>query len=526
MPRHPAPRPRGTHRVNFAVLMLVLVGACGPAPLPQAAPDGANAAPRRGGALSMSLAADVTSWDPIVATDNPSIWSMLLIYDQLVRVAPDGRSVEPALAEQYAISDDGKTYTFTMRRDVLFHDGTPLHIEDLQYAIERGISQESTWKSLFPPIAGFATPDDRTLVVELTEPWAPFLADLALYAFSVIPKQQHQQQGAAFFDQPIGSGPFVFDRWQRGSNIRLQRNPAFWDRRYPYLDSVEFDVRSDENSRMLAFRGGELDIATDVPANQVAGLQNDPNVVMQLAPLMRINLISINHARPPFDDVRVRLAVNRAIDRAAIVNSVLFGHGIVANTALPPMPYWSENVPAYAYDIAQARQLLASSSRPAGFETTLTLSAGDGLQRAVATIVQDQLKQIGVELTIVEVDRAAFFETAVSGDYDLALAGISSDIIDPDQLAGVVLAPSGGVNALFTNYKNPQLDALVRQAASTLDDGERAELYQQLQQIYSDDGVIVPLYYPYSRTALRSYVKGFKVLPTGNYRLWEAWLDR
>jgi peptide/nickel transport system substrate-binding protein len=523
---------RREYRCRLALLVLlvaVVAGGCGQAPAapaPTLSAPAANDAPRRGGTLTMSLASDMQNWDPIVASDNPSIWTMLLVYDQLVRVAPDGRSVEPALAEHYAISADGKIYTFTMRQGVTFHDGTPLTVEDLQYAIERGTSQESSWRPLLPAIVRMATSDDRTLVVELAEPWAPFLADLALYAFSVIPKRQHQQRGAQFFDHPVGTGPFQFDRWERGSTVVLKRNPAFWDRRYPYLDAVEFQVLSDDNGRMLKFQGGELDIATNVPFNQIAALQQDPAVEMQVDPILGVSLIAINHTRSPFDDQNVRMAINMATDRAAIVKAVLFGHGAVANTVLPAMLYWSAGVPAYPYDVAKAKQLLSQSSQPNGFDTTLLIHAGSTLERATATIFQDQLKQIGVTLAIVEVDPASASERAMRGDYDMFYVSMTSDIIDPDELMAIPLAPSGGVNALFTNYKNDELDSLIRQAARTIDTSERARLYEQIQRMYREDAVVVPLFYPYSRTAVRARVKGFKVLPTANYRLWEVWLAR
>ena len=487
----------------------------------------ASDTPRRGGKLTMSLAdSDVQSWDPIAPTDNMSIWTMLLIYDQIVRVAPDGRSVEPALAQKYAVSADGKTFTFTMRQGMRFHDGTPLTIEDLQYAIERGTSKELSWNALIPTIVRMSTPDDTTLVVELAESWAPFLADLALYAFSVIPKQQHQQRGAGFFDRPIGTGPFMFDRWERGSRVLLERNPTFWDRRYPYLDEVELQVLTDDNSRVLKFQGGELDIATSVPFNQIAALQKDPTVAVQVEPIMRSDVIALNHARQPFDELQVRQAINLAVDREAIVKHVLFGHGAVASTVFPPMLYWSDRVPAYPYDVARARALLARSSRPNGIKTTLMVSAGDTLQRATAIIVQDQLKQIGIDVTIVELDRASLFETAMRGDYDMVAGYVTSDIIDPDELAAILLAPSGGLNAVFTNYKNDRLDPLIRQAAQTIEPNIRSRLYEQVQRIYHEDAVVVPLYYPQSRTAVRSHVHGFKILPTANYRLWEVWLDK
>ena len=513
---------------SLALLLAFLAGGCAGAPAaqPPAASPAPAAGPRRGGTLRMSLSSDIQSWDPIVATQNPTIWTMLLIYDQIVRVAPDGRGVEPALAERYAISADGTTYTFTMRQGVTFHDGTPLAIEDLRYAIERGSSAESPWRPLLPPITRIATPDARTLVVELAEPWAPFLADLALYAFSVIPRREHQQRGTAWFEKPVGTGPFMLEQWRPGSTVLLKRNPTFWDARYPFLDGVELRILPDDSARLLEFQAGGLDIANELPFNQIAALRGKPGAQVLGVPLLGIDLISINHRRPPFDERNVRMAVNMAIDRAAIVRSVLFGQGAVASSALPPMLYWSELVQAYPYDPAAAKALLAQSSRPGGFATTLLIHAGNTVERAVATIVQDQLRQIGIALAISEADTASVAEQAASGAYDLFYGSLTSDIIDPDELAAIPLAPSGGLNALFTGYKNADLDALIRRAARTPDAAERGRLYAQMQQVFRDDAVFVPLFYPHSRAAAQPYVRGFTILPTANYRLWETWLER
>src|SRR6476661_2027674 len=183
--------------------------------------------PVMGGTLTMSLADDdVQSFDPIVPTDNMSIWTMLLIYDQLIRVAADGVSLEPGLATKWERSTDNKTYTFHLR-DAKFHDGTPVTADDVAYSLTRVVSDPtSTWTFLVGSISQVTATDPKTVTVTLKSPWAPFEADLALFACSIIPKALHEKQKDQLFQKPIGSGPFTFVSWDKGQKIVLKKNPS------------------------------------------------------------------------------------------------------------------------------------------------------------------------------------------------------------------------------------------------------------------------------------------------------------
>jgi peptide/nickel transport system substrate-binding protein len=484
-----------------------------------------DATPVDGGTVYMSLADDdVQSFDPIVPTDNMSIWTMLLIYDQLIRVAADGVSLEPGLAEKWEISDDFLTYTFTLR-DTTWHDGSPVTAADAAFSINRAATDDtSTWKSMITVIKSVEAKDDKTLVITLNSVWAPFEADLALFACSIIPKAAFESQKQALFDKPIGTGPFMFDSWNKGSEIVLKKNPNYWDPGKPHLDELHFMVLTDANARMLQFQGGDLDIVTAVPYSQIESLKANPDVVVLQDSVARTDYVMINNGREPWDDKNLRQAINYAIDKDTLLANVLFGNGKMANTFLPLMAGHTDDVVGYPFDLDKAKELVAQSKGKDGFKGELLIASGDTVGDQISQIIASQLKEIGGEITVTAMEGAARREkTRVKGDYDFSIGYYTTDIIDPDELTAFVAVSTPGGIAGFSKYKNEEVDSLATQAAQEHDWAKRAELYAQIQQLHSDDAPMIFLFYPTGGVATSSAIQDFRILPTGNYRLWDTW---
>lgn len=488
-------------------------------------PGPAAGSPVAGGTLVMARNADVLSWDPIAPTDNPSIWAQLNIFDQLVRVGKDGKSVDPDLASSWDISPDGLTYTFHLRPNLKFSDGTPLKASDAKFSIERAINDKtSLWGFLFPTDVTTTTPDDVTVVFTLKQPWTPFLADLSVFAASVIPEAYFQQVGeAGFADKPVGSGPFVMESWQKGNEVVLKKNPNYWDQPLPYLDEVDLKVVGEDNTRMLQTQSGQIDVATDVPFNQIDSLSAASGMGVQLAPVIGTYWIQFNEKLPQFQDVNVRQAINWAVDKEAIIKTVLFGHADPAYGYLGNMLHSDTTDAPYGIDVAKAQGLMAQSKYPQGFATKLLVAAGDTIGQQVAVIVKEELAAIGISVTIEQREAASAFQAQTTGDYEMVEYYCSSDIIDPAENTTYAAAGNGGSNAVYTNYDNPQVDALVAQSNIELDPAKRAAQYRQLQQLVHQDAPMLFLFWQPARTAIRTNVQGFQVLPTGNYRLWEVW---
>ncbi|MGB3330681.1 MAG: ABC transporter substrate-binding protein [Thermomicrobiales bacterium] len=484
-----------------------------------------NATPVAGGSLTMSLADDdVQSFDPIVPTDNMSIWTMLLIYDQLIRVAADGVSLEPGLAEKWEVSADGLTYTFHLR-DAKWHDGSAVTAADAVFSLNRAATDDtSTWKSMMTAVKSFEAKDDKTVVATLSSVWAPFEADLALFACSIIPKAAFESQKLALFDKPIGSGPFVFDSWNKGSELVLKKNASYWDPGKPYLDELHFMVLTDANARMLQFQGGDLDIVTAVPYSQIESLKSNPDVVVLQEAVARFDYAMVNNAREPWDDKNLRQAINYAIDKDTLLANVLFGNGKMANTYLPLMAGHTDEVVGYPFNLDKAKELVAQSKGKDGFKGELLIGSGDTVGDQIAQIIASQLKEIGGEITVTQMEGAARREKVrVKMDFDFSLGYYTTDIIDPDELTSFAVVYSGGAIAKFSGYKNDEVEKLATQAATELDWPTREKLYAQIQQVVADDAPMIFLFYPTGGVATAATVHDFKVLPTGNYRLWDTW---
>jgi peptide/nickel transport system substrate-binding protein len=414
-----------------------------------------EAEPKYGGSISMSLADDdVTTFDPIIPFDNMAIWTMLLIYDQLIRVGPDGLSLEPGLAETREASEDGLTYTFTLR-DTTFHDGMPCTAQDVAFCLNRATFDEaSQWAFIFSAVKSFEATDEQTVVATLKQVWVPFEADLALFGGSIYPRAAFEAQGDALWEAPIGTGPYMFESWERGAQIVLTKNPTYWDEGKPYLDQLTFKVLTDSNARMLQFQGGELNIVTDVPFNQLEPLRQNPDYTVIQDAVARIDTIGLNISRPPLDDKTLRQAINYAIDKDAIIENVLFGAGEPATSFLPKMPFHDPNSPGYPFDLERARQLVAESNSPDGFAFELLATVGDAVGSQVCQLVAAQLAEIGGQITVTQLEPGLRTErVTVNLDYDAAKGYYTTDIIDPDELATFVVLSDGGTSALWTTHK-------------------------------------------------------------------------
>jgi peptide/nickel transport system substrate-binding protein len=496
-------------------------------PLAAAAPILQDEEPKSGGMITMSLAdQDVTTFDPPVPPDNMSIWTMLLFYEQLIRVAPDGLSLEPGLAESWEVSDDGKTYTFKVR-DAQFHDGTPFTAGDAAFCIDRAAKKEGTpWQFIISVVDSTEAPDPQTCVIYLKSVWAPFEADLAMFATSIFPKAAYDEQGDALFEKPIGTGPFKFVSRTPDVEVVLEKNPNYWQPEIPYLDGATFKVLQDSNARVLQLQGGELDIATLVPYNQLDILRSDPAFIVYPETVARIDITSINTKRPPFDDKKLRQAMNYAVNKEAIIQNVLYGNGEMATSFLPKMPGRDPNSPGYPYDLEKAKALVAESAGKDGFEADYNVTAGDAVATQVAQLVAADLAQIGGTINVAPIDGNTLLENLFTTfDFDLSAAYYTTDIIDPDELASFAVLSKGGSGALGSQYSNPELDTLILSAQTETDPQKRQDLYNQIQAMHLDDAPFIFLYYPGGSAVSNAHIKNFKILPTGNYRLWEVWRD-
>lgn len=475
--------------------------------------------------LTIAREQDSSTLDPVFTILAPDVWVLNQLYSTLVRANEDATDIVPDLAESWEVSEDGLVHTFHLR-EAQFSDGSPVTAEDVVFSLERVRDEPaSPMGGLYTVMDSAEAVDDRTVVLTLSTASPGFMSSLAMFAASIVPKAAVEAAGDGFGDAPIGSGAFVLSEWRRGDRIILERNPLYWEEGLPRLDGIEWIYVPNDNTRVLQLTAGEVDAATFIPWNQIAELEANPDISVQLDKSTRMDHILINHDHPPLDQKEVRQALNMAIDQQAIVDAVTFGFGVAANSFFPldGMDYNPDN-PNYPYDPDRAAAMLAE----AGIEDLsldFLIVAGDSAHEQIAILVQDQLAQIDVDVNIVKMEGGQQWDTLVDGDYDIGLMWWINDVFDPDQKARFVVYGDEENRSYYTNYHNPEVSALVDEAAVELDPERRRELYFQIQAMAKDDVHWIDLYYSPFRNASRANVHGFVQNPLGRYMLETAYIE-
>jgi peptide/nickel transport system substrate-binding protein len=469
--------------------------------------------------VRVGISNDALSMDPIASSDNPSIMTQLLIYDQLVHPSKDGTKLEPGLAESWKISPDGKEYRFTLRANAKFSNGRPVTAADVVYSLKRAAGEKSQWARFFRPITNYEIVDDRTVVMKLDQPFTPMLNNLALFSAAILPGALVEEQGDKFFDKPVGAGPFVLEQWNRGAKQVFARNSNYWRQGKPAIDGAELHIIGEDNSRVLKLKAGELDAIVGVPFNQVASLKSDSGLNVGIAPVFRAELVQLNTSKKPFDDERVRRALNYAVDKNALVKGILRGNGQVATSSLPVMAYHNDGLKPYPHDVAKAKSLLQEAGYGGGLKLTLLVPSGSVTHRQVASAIQANLREAGVTVELQTIEASSMFSTTKAGNYEMALSYTTSDTIDPDQLVGFTAVNPERANAFHTQWKDARVNELYEQERRTLDGPERGKMFQEIESRVHDGAPFIFLYNQAETFASRRNVEGFQVLPTSNYSL-------
>jgi peptide/nickel transport system substrate-binding protein len=521
-----------THRITaartliagVAVTALAVLAGCGSG---GAASPGTSSGPVHGGNLVIARTIDSQSMNNTTVFDNESIWIFEQIYQPLYTVSNDGKGVVPDLATGYTVSADKKTYTFTLRKGVKFSTGKPMTSADVKFSIDQSRAAAKGWGYIDTAIKSVAAPTPSTVVINLKFPWAPLLADLSLFSNDVIPANYGGQTETAFYNHPIGTGPFKWDYWHKGSALKLVRNPYYWQPGKPYLNSVTWTYVASDNTRQLQLKGGQAQVDEFPAWSTVSTLKSTPSVTMNLFNSTRTDYLAFNEKRKPFQDVHVRRAISLAINRAALVKAILFGNGTPANSFMPPqVPFYQKATPGLQYNLAQAKKEMASSSVPHGFSTTLLVSAGNSDQITTATIIQSELKPLGIKINIQQLDPNTATTNFQSLNYDMTFSYWTMDIPDPDELVTFSVDPAAGSKSFFTAYDNSTVVKDAHAAEQTLATSARQTLYNTIQDDAAQDAFMAFLYYSPYAYATTSNVHGFFVTPLGNYHLENTYLSK
>jgi peptide/nickel transport system substrate-binding protein len=508
--------------------------------LPDALPS--DGTPRQGGTLVFGRGADAVSLDPADVTDGESVKAITALFDTLVRYKAGSTEVEPDLATSWTVSDDRKTWTFTLREGVTFHDGSPMDADAVVFSFERQRDPKHEfhqgefvyWHDQFGFVQKVEKKDDRTVVFTLDRPFVPFLTNLAMFTASIVSPHAFREckaRGVSPASSPVGTGPFELVEWRRGDAIVLKANEHYWGGR-PHLDRLVLRTIPANNTRFELLKKGDLQGMDGMNPQDVAvaAAENDLQVLTQ--PGMNVAYLAFNCKKKPFDDPRVRRACALALDLDRVAKRMFYGLAIPAASPLPPMLQGADpSLHPRAQDRDEAKRLLAEAGHPDGFETTLWTMTNPRpylpQPDKLAQYVQAALGQIGVKVTIVPKEWASYLEEVQKAEHDMCFMGWIGDTGDPDNFLYVLLDKENanvGTASNYSFYEDEQVHELLTQARVEADPEKRAALYRQAQEKVFADCPMVPLVHKMQDAEFRRTVRGFRLHPTGMLDLRGAWL--
>ena len=469
--------------------------------------------------VNIARGGDTTTMDPIFAGDNVDIWVMNIVFEGLVRSTADGKSVEPCLATSWDISEDGKVYTFHLREGVCFSDGTPVTAEDWEYSLERSIN-EGAWSTLIASIEDVVVVDENTIDVVLKNPSGSLLSCLASFFCVVVPKDYYSATDAdTLASKPIGAGPFYLESWVPEDAMCFKKNPYYWDEGYPLADEINFIVVPDENTRVMQLQAGQVDAITGISAQSKVLLQADTNVNVVDFESTHVEYISMNYTSEKLNDTRVRQALNYATNRDDIIAAVYNGMGTRCTSIIwPAAPHYNPNLPAYDYDLEKAKELLADAGAE-NLELNLIITAGSPSDLMMATILKSQWEQAGVTLNIQQLDASARREHRNNLTFEVLFNYFTSDITDTAENMEMFCIDEN-YDCWHLGWNGPEqerAEALVLEAGATNDEAIRLKNYQEAQQIFADEALIIPVCCVPTTVAMRTNVEGFVQNPLGTY---------
>jgi peptide/nickel transport system substrate-binding protein len=453
------------------------------------------------GVLVVGQVAEPQALDPHAVTAVNDFRILMNIYDGLVRYASGTLEVEPALATGWEISEDGTVYTFDLREDVTFHDGTPFNAEAVVFNFERMLNEEHPYHDTGPfPLSFFFSAvqsveavDDLTVRFTLDAPYAPFLSNLAYPTGLIVSPAAVMEHGADFGRNPSGTGPFTFTEWRSNEAVVIEANPDYWDGA-PGLQAVVFRPITDANTRVAEMLSGGIDLMVEVPPVALSEFQGEGyQVVEQAGP--HVWFLILNLREGPFTEQAVRQAANYAINKTALVEDVLEGTAEVAAGPTPPAFAWAynEELEPYPYDPDRARELLAEAGVENPEITFYVTEGGSGMLDPVAmgTAIQADLEAVGFDVTIETYEWNTFLgqvNPGLEGKADAAQMAWMTN--DPDTLPYLALRTAafpeeGGFNSGY--YSNEKVDELLEEARTATDQDRRAELYREMQAIVQED---------------------------------------
>lgn len=459
----------------------------------------ANAAceeePVSGGNLVYSRQLEVVTLNPReIKNGNGDIFADEMLYNGIVRNDPNGPDkVVPGLAEKWEVSPDGLTYTFHLRPGLKFSDGSPVTAEDVAWNLEQFADPEVN-VSLAAVANGMESAkatNATTVVVKLEHPVAAFLYNLAIFPAFIVSKEKLEAEGPAFWKHPVGTGPFRLKEFASGSHITFERNPYYFEKGKPYLQTMRWNFVPNSNTRVLALKSGEAQMADGIPFAQVESLQGDSSLAIQEIELPQEVLMVTNTKIPALNDVHVRRALSLAIDREQLNSTVFRGTGTVPNSVIQnfELDASDSEVKPFEFNLAKAKEELAKSKFAKGFSVSLQYPAGFDYFKQMALLIQQELGAIGVNVKLTELEAATIAEKWLEGEFELTFpfTGTTSDVPVPDEYASFYALPEAELDGFKSFWTNSEIEGLVKKFISSTNEGTRKAEWKVIQGAFNEE---------------------------------------
>ncbi|MGH7427026.1 MAG: ABC transporter substrate-binding protein [Candidatus Methylomirabilaceae bacterium] len=503
---------RGRWWLWLAVVALVL-----PALPVRAGPAGVT--------FTIGVDQEVVGLDPNLVTAFSSFRRLDFLYNKLVRYN-DRLEIEPDLAESWEFPDP-RTVVFRLRRGVRFHSGAEMTSEDVKFTLERVLdpATRSPGRSFIDVLTAIETPDRYTVRAKMQFPLASLLSGLSSANLSIVEKAAVQRFGT-LQRNVAGTGPFMMAEWVPDNFMRLVKNPNYFRQGMPRFDTLIIRVIPDQASLLAGVRTRALDMATVNQGSVITAARRESGIVVMQKAGLNLRIFSFNTTRPPYNDARVRYAFSFAIDRNAIVNTAEFGYAAVSGpiSASTPWATPTGQFTSYRQNLERARQLLAEAGHPRGFTTRIVTSPTYEGGIAVAQVIQEQLRAIGVNATLENIEWGTYINRWVARDFDTMIELRGGDP-DPDRFLYRTFHSTGAVNNFL--FKDGGIDRLLERGRVNLDPDRRRPIYDELQKALIEAAPALFLYVPMETQVLQGYVRGFKIIGNGAlYYLEEATVDR
>lgn len=485
-----------------------------------------------------------SSFNPQLVADGTSLNTAHPVYNGLVEFENGTTQVIPMLAESYTISKNKLTYTFQLRKGVKFHTTKTFkptrdfNADDVIFSFERQWKKDHPYHNvgggnyeyfqgmdMGKVIKSIKAPNPQTVEITLNYPEAPFLANLAMPFMSILSKEYGDQLAREnkkdlIDTNPVGTGPFVFQSYTKGSAIRYTAFESYWGKK-GNITKLIFAITPDANVRAQKLKTGECHFSAEPAPSDLPSLRSDARIQVMSAPGMNIGYVAMNVTKKPFDNVLVRKAVNYALNRQAYIEAIFLGNAVVAKNPLPPN-IWSYNeaVKDYDYNPEKAKELLKQAGLANGFETEMwTMPVTRPYNpngKKLGEMMQADLAKVGIKVKLVTYDWPTYLSKSKVGEHSLLQFGWTGDNGDPDNFLGVLLGCSSVASGSnYARWCHKPFNDLILEAKRNTDPKKRTELYQKAQVIFKDQSPWVPVDHSTVFRAMSKNVKNYKIQPLG-----------